>query len=368
MMHPISILATLLAAATSSRVNAAAFPGAVGFGAVATGGAGGETYTVTTLADSGAGSFRDAVSKPNRIINFSVGGYIELASAVSLSNGLTINGQTAPGGGIGVMGAEISGSGRNNLIIRNLRMRQGLRDAGGKKKSAINLGKAKNVILDHCSLAYGQWNSIDAVKVANLTVSNSIIALPIGQQFGAHVEGGPTTFHQNLWVSAHNRQPLAKGDTQFVNNVVYDFQSAYTAGNSGGTFRHDILNNYFIAGPSSTDPQKGVFFQMNDNQAVFAAGNMLDADKDGRLGGAQQNTVDKARAVPQTWDPSSKGLASMSAADAYKYVIANSGAMPRDEVDLFVVDSVKSLGTRGKIIKDQAATGLSNGGYGTIKG
>ncbi|KAK8085485.1 fibronectin [Apiospora hydei] len=338
MIRPISILATLLAAATSSSgANAQAFPGAVGFGAVATGGAGGETYTVTTLADSGAGSFRDAVSKPNRVINFSVGGYIELASAVSLSSGLTINGQTAPGGGIG-------------------------------KKSAINLGKAKNVILDHCSLAYGQWNSIDAVKVANLTVSNSIIALPIGQQFGAHIEGGPTTFHQNLWVSAHNRQPLAKGDTQFINNVVYDFQSAYTAGNSGGTFLHDILNNYFIAGPSSTDPQKGVFFQMNDNQAVFAAGNMLDADKDGRLGGAQQNTVDKARAVPQTWAPSSKGLATMTAADAYAYVVANAGAMPRDELDAFVVDSVKSLGTRGKIIKDQAATGLSNGGYGTIKG
>ncbi|KAK7943331.1 polysaccharide lyase family 1 protein [Apiospora aurea] len=360
MIRPISLLATLLATAiSSSGVDAQAFPGAVGFGAVATGGAGGETYTVTTLADSGAGSFRDAVSKPNRVINFSVGGYIELASAVSLSSGLTINGQTAPGGGIGVMGAEVSGSGRNNLIIRNLRMRQGLRDAGGKKKSAINLGKAKNVILDHCSLAYGQWNSIDAVKVANLTVSNSIIALPIGQQFGAHVEGGPTTFHQNLWVSAHNRQPLAKGDTQFVNNVVYDFQSAYTAGNSGGTFRHDILNNYFIAGPSSTDPRKGVFFQMNDNQAVFAAGNMLDADKDGRL---------RARSrTPSTRPARSKGLASMSAADAYAYVVANAGAMPRDELDAFVVDSVKSLGTRGKIIKDQAATGLSNGGYGTIK-
>jgi hypothetical protein len=34
-----------------------AFPGAVGFGAIATGGNSGTTYTVTTLADSGTGSF-----------------------------------------------------------------------------------------------------------------------------------------------------------------------------------------------------------------------------------------------------------------------------------------------------------------------
>ena len=34
-----------------------AFSGAVGFGAIATGGNSGTTYTVTTLADSGTGSF-----------------------------------------------------------------------------------------------------------------------------------------------------------------------------------------------------------------------------------------------------------------------------------------------------------------------
>lgn len=37
-----------------------AFTGAVGFGAIATGGNGGTTYHVTTLADSGAGSFVSA--------------------------------------------------------------------------------------------------------------------------------------------------------------------------------------------------------------------------------------------------------------------------------------------------------------------
>jgi hypothetical protein len=56
---------------------------------------------VTTLADSGTGSFRDAVSKSNRIIEFSVGGYVNLSSAVTLSSDITIDGSTAPGDGIG---------------------------------------------------------------------------------------------------------------------------------------------------------------------------------------------------------------------------------------------------------------------------
>ena len=66
--------------------NIPAFPGALGFGANATGARfGGSVYHVTNTNDSGTGSFRDAVSKPNRIVVFDVGGTITLASAVSCS-------------------------------------------------------------------------------------------------------------------------------------------------------------------------------------------------------------------------------------------------------------------------------------------
>src|ERR1022692_2212102 len=90
------------------------FPGALGFGSYATGGRNGSVYHVTTLADSGAGSFRTGVSSGNRMIVFDVGGMITLNSAVSCASSLTIAGQTAPGG-ICFNGGEISFAGRNNI-------------------------------------------------------------------------------------------------------------------------------------------------------------------------------------------------------------------------------------------------------------
>jgi pectate lyase len=151
------------AAMLSSTVYAQnAFPGAVGFGAIAAGGNSGTTYYVTNLNESGIGSFRDAVSESNRDIYFSVGGYVVLASAVSLSSDITINGQPAPGDGIGIMAGEVSASGKSNIIIRNLRIRQGTLDPD-TGKSAFNMGDATNIILDHCSFAYGQWDTVDAV-------------------------------------------------------------------------------------------------------------------------------------------------------------------------------------------------------------
>src|SRR5437660_534701 len=93
--------ALTLAPPSGAATAVVAFPGAVGFGAPATGGRGGAVYHVTTLADSGTGSFRDAVSASNRVIVFDVGGYVQLSSPVSVKSNLTIAGQTAPGGGIG---------------------------------------------------------------------------------------------------------------------------------------------------------------------------------------------------------------------------------------------------------------------------
>ena len=344
-----------------------AFPGALGFGAYATGGRGGTVYHVTTLADSGTGSFRDAVSQGGRIIVFDVGGYINLASAVSASSNLTIAGQTAPGGGIGLMGAELSFYGQTNIICRNLRVRQG---GSSTSQSGINIGSssggAGNMIFDHTSVAFGQWDSIDAVNTANFTVQYCIIADPINQQFGAHVEGSNASYVNNLWVNAHNRQPLAKADTIYINNVVYNYQAGYTVADSAGDFSHDIINNYFITGPSTTSPNDD-FYQFDSGQTVYASGNLLDQNDNGTLSGSSTApSGDTPTSSP--WSSVTATIPTASTASAYRIDVSSSGALPSDQVDQQVISTVTSLGTAGRIFNSVADSGLGNSGYGVING
>ena len=342
-----------------------AFPGAVGFGAVATGGRTGTIYHVTNLNDSGPGSFRDATSVPNRIVVFDVGGYIVLNSPVSVVGNITILGQTAPGGGIGIMGREVSLSNKSNIIVRNVRFRQGLLDPD-HGKSALGMSTVSKMILDHCSFEYGQWDSVDAVGAVNITVSNSVIANPLYQQFGAHVETGPSTFYRNLWVNVHNRQPLAKDNTIYINNIIYDYELGYTTGNTGGHFSHDLINNYFITGPMTTTPSDN-WFQMDANQSVYPTGNFLDSAPNGILDGAPSDFIGTAGVyLTAPWSPLTSTIPTLGAADAYTSVLASSGALPHDTVDNFAISDTASLGTRGQLYKDQAATGLPNNGYGTI--
>jgi hypothetical protein len=109
----------LLFQSTSALI---AFPGAEGFGANAVGGRNGEVYVVSNLNDSGEGSLRDAVSKTDRIVVFSVGGVIKISDRIVVSKRVTILGQTAPGDGITVYGNGWSFSNANDAIVRYIRV------------------------------------------------------------------------------------------------------------------------------------------------------------------------------------------------------------------------------------------------------
>ena len=346
-----------------------AFPGAYGFGKKATGARGYGVYHVTNLNDTGTGSFRDAVSAGNRIVVFDVGGYVSLQSPVSVTSNLTIAGQTAPGDGIGFMGREVSFDAASNVIVRYVRFRQGMLDSDAKK-SGINLLDGSNLIFDHVSVEFAQYDSIDAVGATNITVQNSIVADPTGQQFGAHTEmsGGFFTWYANLWANAHGRMPLAKCNTQFVNNVVYNYQYAYCAGDTGGTFWHDIINNYFIAGPSTTSPDD-YFYQMDSGQTVYVNGNLADTNSDGTLNGTDAGYPGGTTHATAANSPDTASLPTTSAAASYAAALAGAGAsLNRDQVDTLVVADLTSLGKTGSLWTTQTATGLGNSGYGTLAG
>jgi autotransporter-associated beta strand protein len=382
------ICASTLLFAASLHAQTPAFPGALGFGANATGGRSGTVYHVTTLADSGAGSFRDAVSSANRIVVFDVGGYISLSSAVSVNKNITIAGQTAPGGGIGFKGGEVSFASRTNIICRYIRIRPGS-DTTSTTDDALSLYRAQNVICDHVSLEFGPWNNIDAVSddwqnypVTSITFQNCLDADPTGQQFGAHTESVSSTmsWFYTIFANSHNRNPLSKINDVFVNNVLYNCSAGYTT-HTSTDFSHDIVNNYFIAGPASGSDFP--WYQVDNNQSIFYTGNLYDFDSDGTLSGSITTPYwyqGGGTVLSAPWSSITTNVPIYSTASAYRIAVSQAGALPRDPIDDLVISQVKTLGNgttgtgtgtvgpNGSLYTSQTQTGLGNNGYGTING
>lgn len=334
-----------------------AFPGAEGFGAVATGGRGGETYRVTTLADSGPGSFRDAVGKPGRVVVFAVGGVIELADNVTVSDNITIAGETAPGEGICLYGRSLSLSERTNVILRYLRIRQGMKGDRGKK--SLGMSGASRIVVDHCSLEWGRWDNLGVtVGSSEITVQNCLIAEAVHpQSFGALVDSvSNVTLSRNLWLSNESRNPKAKGSVQFVNNVVYNWNyTGLCGGHSAKDRELDVIGNYFIAGPSSNDRFAGQFLQTDH---VYQEGNFIDLDKDGVLNGrlaepAEFHRPDEEKYTLPTFVEAASvkpaiPVTVLAAAQAFETVAAQAGAsLRRDEVDRRLLSELLSLGKKG---------------------
>jgi autotransporter-associated beta strand protein len=342
-------------------------------------------YVVTNLNDSGAGSFRDAVSQSNRIIVFAVGGYDHIASPISAASNLTILGQTAPGGGFGVYGAEVSFYGSGNDIVQYMRFRDTTLDpkgqgTGNSSGNDVNLGNTNNMIFDHDSLEFASYNNVDASGTTganNLSFQNSIIADPIpDQQFNFHWQGNQGTFINNIFANSHNRSILSKGNVQFVNNSIYNYQAAFTTGNSSGKFNFDIVNNYFVAGPSTSSAGDD-FYQVDTNQTAYATGNLLDGSANGTLSGSADNSTGaNVSATPLL--ASTTSLPTLSATASYAFNLAHSGdsithntttyasSLGLDQVDTVTTGDVGSYGTSGRLYNTQNDTGLSNGGLGTI--
>src|ERR1051326_1639191 len=275
-------VALLIAASALGQTNRTlAFPGAEGFGKLATGGKGGQTVHVTNLEDSGAGSFRDAVSKSSRAVVFDVGGIIHLKSNISVADNITLAGDTAPGDGITLYGRSVSFSGRSNIVVRYLRFREGIQ--GERGKCSVNISSGSQMIFDHCSIEWGRWDCLGVTQGSHdITFQNCIIGQGIDpQRFGCLADSVTNiTFTHNLWIDNQSRNPKAKGTIQYINNVVYNWGvTGLVGGHSEADHHLDAIANYFIKGPASNDRCLGMFARTDK---VFQKGNYADLDRDGR--------------------------------------------------------------------------------------
>jgi|GEM_PF-317965 len=341
----------------SAADNIVAFPGAVGGGKYATGGRGGEVYHVTNLNDSGAGSFRDAVSKSGRIVVFDVSGTIELKSNIVCQSNITIAGQTAPGGsGITLKNYKL-GMGGDNIICRFISSRPGPYAATSSGNDAWGGAKGSNSVIDHCSMGWTtdeQWALYSNNEY--YTVQYSVIGP--ADSWGGHSKGihgfgimmgkGYCTFDHNLIVHNVSRNFRGKvvgtATADFTNNVIYNwaYQTAY------GTIGHvNYVNNtlkmgngttgakYYINVDSSTSPENFSIY-MTGNRMLNKDNTVYDAvTTDNWNGGVKVKdglgiTVDSVRSNSpfQTMVNGvnvSTATTAESAADSYDHVLSYAG-------------------------------------------
>ena len=354
----IAIVAIGLLFAISAGAQVIAFPGALGFGAFATGGRGGTVCHVTNLSDSGTGSFRDAVSRPGRVIVFDVGGVIKIKEKISAAPRITIAGQTAPGEGIVVYGNGISFS--DSSIIRYVRFRGSINMSRGA--CTVVADNLKDIIFDHVSIEWGRWDNLHIKNSSNVTMQYCLIGEPIDpQRFGALFEGPVNvTIHHCLWIDNQSRNPKAKASIEYINNVVYNWGSnGLVGGHSAADHFQDIVNNYFIAGPNSSEHFIGGF---SATDHVYHSGNYVDNNKDGKLNGRLVIDTDfvheKATLVIKKQNNPVTAVKPEKATDAFKKVLAGAGAsLHRDAVDTRIIGYLQSTGREGKIFKTEAEAG-----------
>ena len=278
----LTLSAAMATVMSVAQTGAPAFPGAEGHGRYVTGGREGSVYHVTNLKNSGSGSFRDAVSKANRIVVFDVAGVIPLASDLTMKDNITILGQTAPYPGVPIRYYPIR-PGANN-IIRFIRFRRGEEKNVNEGADATWQRNKTGIILDHCSFSW----SIDEVAsyydnnnftMQWCTVAESLVNAGHGK--GAHGYGGIwggklASFHHNLIAHVANRSPRFNGarydwtgytsnmlydeyqwknavqseNVDFRNCVVYNCSNGCYGGPGGGYV--NMVNNYYKTGPAGT--------------------------------------------------------------------------------------------------------------------
>ncbi|MCJ7545068.1 MAG: hypothetical protein MUP47_11005, partial [Phycisphaerae bacterium] len=356
-----------------------AFPGAEGAGGTASGGRGYTVYHVTSLSDGGGpGTWRDAVSQSNRIIVFDVGGTIRIDPSsqtdhwlrTSVSN-ITIAGQTAPGDGIFIQGTGSKFTG-SNVVIRNMTFRPGTWAPNPTDQTMDSLWlQPKDSIVDHCS---AEWHGDEGITSSdmgwNSTVQYCIIAE--GLNYNSHSYGGMIqidvsntviTYHHNLFADNKSRNPRLGNKTSAVNvtdfrdNVMYNWISNCGYSGSGEEGDGNFINNYYIAGPSTTSSSERseAFNGGGTLTHLYQSGNKIDPDRDGVFDGTDTGWG----MFTGTYSTSPGGTAfaaptvyTQTADEALATVLNYAGAnwSNRSATDTRIVTQVRSAGTTGAVI------------------
>jgi len=392
-MHSSTVLLSLPAATlltAQALAQTPAFPGAQGFGGHAAGGRGGDVYTVTNLNTSGAGSLAEGLNtapSSGRTIVFAVSGYIPLSSTLRLAaSKVTIAGQTAPGDGVGLRGANFRISG-DDVIVRHLRFRHGKNGAGG---DCLNLDSGSDrCVLDHIAMQFSTDENMSSFgsPPENLTLQWSLNAWGLlSHSAGGLWDQNHATCHHTLWAHNHTRDPKARpsGVLDWVNNVTFDYGIGFIMGDSAtpADWKANVRGSYFICPPGNIRgyalSRASLDRNGNTNFSLHLDNCRWDRDGDTVLDGTNPGygmatgtyktlttPVATTASVPVTLDDPTV---------AWKKIVSSAGPLRldvnytwplRDEVDARLVQNLVTQ-TGSRIERESDLTGVSGGGFGTL--
>ena len=400
-----------------------AFPGAEGGGKFSFGGRGGKVFVVTSLADSGPGTLREACESAGpRIVVFNVAGIIHLEKPIYIEAPyITIDGHTAPGDGICIADNGIDDN-VHDVVIRYLRLRRGNLDIFNRH--GVHYGSPiGNIILDHISASWGEDQNIDTYRhmyqptnggpalklpAVNVTIQWTISSEALNtynHAFGGDWGGLNSGFHHNLFACNTGRNPsiAMTYDFNFVNNVLFNWRHR-TVDGGGKESLYNIINNYYKPGPATPDTavryrvlQPSQTYNKADHTSLwgkaYVAGNVVEGydavTKDNWNGGVQftkSPDPDAAGGIAKGAmddDDAIKKIASQvrvdkpfpmppmtitSAKQAFDDVLKNAGAnLPRrDAVDERVINEVRTgkVWSEGKEITPKPMKGLAKNNIG----
>ena len=359
------------------------FPGAEGGGQFSFGGRGGKVITVTSLADRGHGTLREACEETvgARIVVFNVAGVIHLKSPIIIAAPyVTIAGQTAPGDGVCVAG-ESFWVNTHDVVVRHMRFRRGETKVE-RRDDSFGGNPVGNIMIDHCSCMWGLDENIsfyrhmfnpgpgmkeEKLPTVNVTIQNTISAQALdtyNHAFGSTLGGENCSFMRNLWANNAGRNPSIgwNGIFNFVNNVIYNWHNRSVDGGDY-TALYNIINNYYKPGPvtSKDEPIGHRILKPESGRSklgylvfgrVYANGNIMEGNdavtKDNWNGGVQVEEMENAGQYTDSmrWnEPFPKPeFPIMKAQEAYDFVTTNVGAnIPkRDIVDEHILTQVKT--------------------------
>ncbi|HQR11561.1 MAG TPA: IPTL-CTERM sorting domain-containing protein [Casimicrobiaceae bacterium] len=276
---------------------------ALAYGLGAAGYANAATFTVSTLADSGAGSLRAAVASANGAagadtINFTVGGTITLTSGeIVISDSVTITGPGA--GSLAVSGNNasrifnIDGTTNPTITISGLTLRNGNAGAGNSGGAILHNTADGDITLQSMvfiqNTAPGRGGALDmSCNACNITINDSSFTANTAGLYGGAIgtESGNNFTVRRTTISG-NSSAAGIGGGIFEDDVIMLIEdstiSGNTAGAGGGIFLYAdtaaTIRNSTISG-NTASVGGGIYFY-NEGGSVLTIQNSTIANNTG---------------------------------------------------------------------------------------